>query len=219
MTGDTHALIASYLQSAATVAAVILALFLQVFLVRLRRPALNLSVSMDVEDDDLVLAVRPDKRQDRVFIRGKVWAEKGKESARDAQVLLAGMTRPQSWPVTNPPALGAPLKWAELDAETVTIPSGAWRRVDLLQLWRSTASNAEYGLWTALQKTARQFPPGPRYYLTEPGEYILHLIVTAHEAPSSHWDFRFTYTPALPSSIEELVGQVSNIALVRRRGK
>jgi hypothetical protein len=194
MGNDTAALIASYLQSVATVVAVVIALFLQVWVTRRQRPVLSMSLSTHLADDDLTLTERPGSSGLRCYIRARVHCRTGRGAARNTQVLLMGMERPPSWGAVNPPSVGAPLKWAEVDDLSVTVPSGVWRRVDLLQLWTADVADPPLA-WTALAKTAGQYPPSLRYLLREAGHYTFHLAVTADDAQPSMWRLSFEFDP------------------------
>ena len=51
---STASLVASYLEAVGTIAAVVVALFLQVFLVRIRRPELRVSATLDPADGGML---------------------------------------------------------------------------------------------------------------------------------------------------------------------
>jgi len=114
-----------------TVGAVVVALFLQHFNVRRARPKLSVEFSAQLFDEDMALV---DLDHPNLFIRLKVWTERGRDVARNTQVLLLRIDRP----VNNSPAPVVPsrnLKWADTPSEKLDIPAGIWRRVDFLNLW------------------------------------------------------------------------------------
>jgi hypothetical protein len=123
-------LIASYMEAIGTVAAVILALFLQVVLIRLKRPRLYMTLSSSLGEEDVV--IYQEQAQFNCWIRCKVWAAKGRRPARNAEVFVQRVIRPDSASNTRV-APGGTLQWTSAESVHVSIPSGTWRRVDLLR--------------------------------------------------------------------------------------
>jgi hypothetical protein len=205
--------IAAWLQGVGTVAAVIVALFLELFLVWWRRPRFNLEVSPDPRDRDLTMATRPQDAHHVCWLRGRVYVVDGKKPALNTEVIVQDWRSPGDQDV--PFAHGNTLRWANSDSEVVRIAPGTWRRVDLLT-W--VASIDEHGmpiLWIALQR-ARHYPPRPWYHLIEAGSYELDLVIVADDAMASRWCLRFTYSPAAVETLDDLRRSIQNIQVVRR---
>src|SRR3954454_5340140 len=121
MTGE---LIASYLEAFGTIAAVVLALFLQVVLVRLRRPRLHVTLSLDKLDGDVaVTRAHPVESAFTVWIRLKVWNYPKKRHATNSQVFVQRLAWPDTSSVLYPFAAGSPLNWSETSADTAMIAS------------------------------------------------------------------------------------------------
>src|SRR4051812_43759685 len=85
---DLSMQIAAWLQGIGTVAAVVLALFLQVFLVWLRRPKVRLEVSLDIRDQDLVTASRPEREHYVCWLRARIFVSGRTHSAINAEVVV-----------------------------------------------------------------------------------------------------------------------------------
>jgi hypothetical protein len=209
----------------ATVATVAIALFLQWWLVRRRRPVLGLDLSQKPIDEDLA----PLDFEDRMefWLRVKVLASPKKDTAHNVEVLLLKVTRP---PHAESPGLvpTRQLAWADTPTERPAIPAGTWRRVDVLKLVapRNTADPLtlvpalkEYDEDRASSRSRRY--SGERYHLNDEGNYEFVLALTADEAESSWWRLTFSYTspgeivrtgPQATASLQ-LVPRITNIVL------
>ena len=117
--------ITAWLQGIGPVAAVILALFLQVVLVWLKRLRLDLTLSVDPQEQDLIAKRLRDYDQYNCWLRARVSARRGKDPALNAEVViqdwrspsgqqdvpfataihLDGRTRITTW-LESPPVLG-----------------------------------------------------------------------------------------------------------------
>jgi hypothetical protein len=205
--------IAAWLQGIGTVAAVVLALFLQVFLVWLRRPRIRLETSLDLRDQDLIVASRPEREHYICWLRARIFVADRTHSAVNAEVVV------QDWRSSSnqeaPFAHGNSLRWANSPDELVRIPSGAWRRFDLISWMASSNEASEPVLWIALRQ-AHTYPPQSWFQLKEPGAYELDLIVVADNMTPSRWTFKFTYRPTIVESLDDLRKVVTDIGLVRK---
>jgi hypothetical protein len=210
---DLSMQIAAWLQGIGTVAAVVLALFLQVFLVWLRRPKVRLEVSLDIRDQDLVTASRPEREHYVCWLRARIFVSGRTHSAINAEVVV------QDW--RSPADQGAPfahgnsLRWANSRDELVRIPSGTWRRFDLICWMASSTVAAEPLLWIALRH-AKTYPPPSWFQLREAGIYEIDLMVVADNMKPSRWSFRFTYNPAMVENLDDLRDAVKDVELVRK---
>jgi len=122
----TAELVASYIAALGTVSAAVLALFLQVFLVNKQRPQLQLTLSDDIDDEDVVLH-ELDRSFDH-YLRVKVWAQPKRKSANRVRGLLVRATRPKEAGDTSTRKISdGPFKWSGSDSiENVDIAPGTW---------------------------------------------------------------------------------------------
>src|SRR4051794_38534605 len=86
--------IAAWLQGVGTVAAVVVALFLEVFLVWWRRPRFTLEVSLDPQQKDLVSATRAERDHHVCWLRGRIFVADGKKPALNAEVVVQDWLSP-----------------------------------------------------------------------------------------------------------------------------
>jgi hypothetical protein len=210
--GNLSMEIAAWLQGVGTVAAVIVALFLEVFLVWWRRPRFTLEVSLDPQQKDLVTATRIERDHYVCWLRGRIFVADGKKPALNTEVVVQDWQCPTDQDV--PFAHGNSLRWANSKDELVRIAPGTWRRVDLLAWMASISEAGTPTLWIALQH-ARDYPPRPWFHLTAAGDYEVDLVVIADNSAASRWRLSFTYRPAVVESIDDLLAAVGNIRLVR----
>src|SRR5258707_1014170 len=111
-----------------TVGAVLVALFLQVFLVWWRAPRLTLSFDPSPADDDIALV---DWDDFVMALRVKVHNANGKATASGTQVLLERIVMPPQEKINTIQSRN--LAWSDdVPGDTVPIPGGTWRRVDTL---------------------------------------------------------------------------------------
>jgi len=190
-------LVISSLEAAGTVSAVVLALFLQVILVRFRRPRLHLTLSTDIADQDAVGVVDPAGNGQAAWIRVRVWNYPKKRQADNVQVLVHYIETPAD--AENDPyraSTGEVLNWAETATETINIPAGIWRRVDILQARVNFAElQASSVWWLCLHRVNDRYPAPKRHWMTEQGDYCIGLIATADDCDPSYWTLTFRYVP------------------------
>jgi len=212
--GDNSSMeIAAWLQGVGTVAAVIVALFLELFLVWWRRPRFDFTISLDPRDNDLSTYEREGHDQYVSWLRGKVHVTDGKVPALKVEVLVQDWRSPENQDV--PFAHGNSFNWANSEDEVVRVAPGTWRRVDLLAWMASINEPGIPTLWIPL-RSARGYPPRSWFHLTKSGDYELDLVVVADNSMSSRWCLKFTYAPRIVESIEDFRASVTNVQLVRR---
>jgi hypothetical protein len=208
----------------ATVAAVLLALFLQWWRVEKRRPVLRLTFSDDLKKEDLAPLDFEDRLE--LWVRLKVRARPKKATARNVEVLLLRVHRPP-----NAEYLGLvpsrQLAWADTPNERPSIPAGTWRRVDVLKLVARLDGAGPPVLAPALKEYDDVAGPqasrysGERYHLTDEGDYAFDLALTADEMESTWWHLTFSYTSPSETVLkdnqvkakarEQLVPRITNI--------
>jgi hypothetical protein len=232
--------IAALIGAIGTVAAVLLALFLQVILVRLRRPVLRVEFSADPGDEDME-ALDVENRSE-YWIHAKVWNQNKRASAKNVEATLLRVKRPAEALNKRVVPVG-PLKWTELPHTRVEIASGTWRRVDLLayRIIRPVPSSARTApqlrrLWDALRHDHGHYPsttpilmmatmtaitrpqishrqPSRRHHLDDSGYYEADFVLSCDDAEPSFWRLSFTYLPASesPRDALDLCSHISNI--------
>lgn len=201
------ALVGNYLQAVGTIAAVVVALFTQVYLVNRNRPALVVTLSTDLAEEDIaVLEVEPAEKAGRrpngtsdddgyleCILRVKVWAMPKKRSARDTQAILLQLRRPPSRTTAISKVPDGLFKWAGASYdEKIDIPTGTWRRLDILR-YRQGANDATAILAPALNKpeTTVRWPPGGRTTLPHRGGYTVEFAISCDEARPTFWRLEF----------------------------
>jgi hypothetical protein len=190
VSNDTAELIASYVEAIATLLAVLLALFLQVILVRLRRPRLYVTLTTDITEEDI--AIDDDNGKLNCWIRCKVWAAPRKQPARNAEVFVQRVHRPPDAANTREVPGGA-LMWSHQEATQVSIPAGTWRRVDLLRYWIHEPAS-EPTVTLGLARTADRPPWSRGHRLDEDeGVYQVDFVVAADDVDPSFWRLQYTY--------------------------
>jgi hypothetical protein len=196
--------VANLFSAIGTVGAVVVALFLQHFNIRRARPRLSLGFSDELYDEDVVLV---DLDNPNLFIRLKVWADRGRDVARNVQVLLLRIDRP----VNTAPTPAVPsrnLKWADTPNEKLDVPAGIWRRVDFLNLWADKTAPDAHSLLPMLYQYDEQWPPNSRHFLRDPGTYRATLAVVADNADSTFWAVDFHYAPGPVGKLVDLCSQL-----------
>ncbi len=206
-----------------TIAAVIVALFLQYVLVLRQRPKLYLSFSSDRESEDIVA---DDGREvSRVFIRFKVHAATGRSTAHNVEVFLMRARRPAS-AIVRRPVPDRPFKWAGRGtSRQINIPSGAWRRFDLLHYRIEHEGERRQLLTPALFQEddidPMTLPAGDHWYLKDPGAYEFEISLTADGIDATEWTVHFDFAPASAGNADELITHITNLTWSengRRRG-
>jgi hypothetical protein len=189
-----------------TALTIAVALFLQWFLVRHQRPKLSLSFSDALEKEDIA-PVQLEQRAE-LWVRLRVDAAAKKKTAHNVEVLLLRVSRPVGGNTIVVPS--RQLSWADTPDERLAIPSGTYRRVDILKLFQN---DADPGGPTALRPALKHYPDSPiaanRDLLSDPGKYTFDLAVTADEVEATRWQFSFVYGGGCAYSMIDLMSQVS----------
>lgn len=206
--------ISSVSAAVATVAAVILALYLQIYLVRSRRPVLALSVSLDPAYEDVVSLQYADSCE--LWIRVKVSARPGRSTAKNVRVRLLQAIRPPE--SKNTVAVAArEFEWSESTEAQVEIPSASWRRFDLLRYWVELKGDKRRVLIPVFRYHRTRFPHTERHWLNEPGMYRLILSVSADDIDAAVWEFSFVHTPGTSTVATDLLNQISQFEYRKMR--
>lgn len=184
-------LIAAYLSAIGTVAAVIVALFLQVFIVRWRRPKLVVRLVLDREAGDLEAWRRRSTGVVNCWLGVRVEATRGRDAARNVRAYLLKVVRPgSSLAVGNYPAAG--LDWTNSGgADAIQIPSGGWRRLTLLR-YIAAVDGREACLMPTTVLPVRE-PYNERYLLSVPGQYSLVFEISADGIDPELWCLSFQH--------------------------
>ena len=218
----TAELIASYAEAVGTLGAVGVALFLQVYLVRKRRPRLVTSFSNEIDGGDVGLLMREYDGGMEVYIRIKVWALKGRNSAKSTRVALLSVTRP---PESDRPTLRVPdglFKWSGSSfSESVDIAPGTWRRLDVLR-YTQLAEDDRPILAPALNRPANttEWPPSARARFEAEGEYSIDLVVSCDDSEPTFWRLKFRHAIPVQESTRaedpsDLAARIQSVALSR----
>jgi hypothetical protein len=189
----TSELVASYLEAIGTVSAVILALFLQVYLVWKRRPRLSLAYSAGARDNDYRNVEKADFCEH--WLQFRVMAKSGTVAARDVEVFVASVRRPDGSSIEAVPT--GTLEWTDAGVGRVKIPSGTWRRVDLLCYWYGRHVDGDPVLAVVLHNPhgpiPPPMPPSRRHHLTDPGRYEIEFYISSDESQSTRWLMTFNH--------------------------
>jgi hypothetical protein len=210
---STASLVASYLAAIGTIGAVVVALFLQVILVRIHRPVLSVDFSLDPRSGDMVAGKTHGGYTECYFIV-KVRAKAKKDAARNVEAFLVQVIRPPKAKNEGvvPSAL---LDWSSTQgARHVDIPSGTWRPLGLLR-YRSETREQEETLRVSLNLPLK-FPFHSRYILDDPGPYELIFELSADGVNPTLWRLSFTHDPVVVDDPKNLLkDRVQNIRCER----
>jgi hypothetical protein len=189
-----------------TALTIAVALLLQWALVLHHRPKLSLSFS-DVLGDEDIAPVQLDQRAE-LWVRLRVNAGAGKKTAHNVEVLLLRVWRPAGGKTSVVPS--RQLSWADTPDERLALPSGTYRRVDVLKLFQN---EGDPGGPTALRPALKHYPDSPiavgRDLLSDQGKYTFDLAVTADEVEATRWQFSFVYNGGPACSMVDLMPQLS----------
>jgi hypothetical protein len=189
-----------WLIAVGTIGAALAALYIGVWRDRWRRPQLSLKyvpLSVDPLSTDQVVVDDPPHKNTSAYVRLRVLAKQDRTAAEGVEVMVTGaralVARPADPPITEPKAIaidGMSLQWSYASGYVSdpvtprTIPSGAYRHVDLLEV----RSLVEYEVRPPLSAivAVRPFPGGERSMVTA-GEFEVDLAVTASNAPPKRY--------------------------------
>lgn len=224
------ATLADWLQAAGTIAAVVLALFLQVFLVWARRPKPMVWYSDDAEaDDDIVYFEGLDHAQYiECYVRVRVFIGRRKKTATGMRALLLQVHRPDATDGTLkvPDCL---FKWSGPSfAEDNVVPPGTWRHLDVLrfrnELGQDGGPDGDPILTPALNRPGRgntdeHWPPSARNRLTAAGWYAIDFVLSCDDGKATYWRLEFYFSLPEPESSNrtamELCNRLQGIAVDR----
>jgi len=215
---STAELIASYIGALGTVSAVVLALFLQVFLVNRRRPRLHVTLSNEIDDEDIVLLELD--RSFAYFLRVKVWAQPKRKAANRVQGLLLSVTRPkEAGDTTTRKVPDGAFKWSgSALIDEVDIAPGTWRRLDIL-CYAQQRDWERPILAPAMNRPTMttHWPPSMRSRLTDAGDYAIDFVISCDEAIPTFWRLTFRLEPGGALKAADLASHVKNPKIERLR--
>lgn len=186
------ATIISLLESLGTVAAVLVALFTQVYLVRARRPSLTMTFSDNPAMEDIVITRSPDGDVIELWIRLRVEARSRRRTAREAQVRLVKVKRsPQDTNRQGVPS--GPMIWSSTGPQPQSILSGMWLRVDVLRYRVRSPGYPDHQL--EVEVGFEFSPKNTQSVLGAEGEYELVMLLGADDGDTTAWAFIFNHHP------------------------
>ncbi|MEX5709074.1 hypothetical protein AB1484_12375 [Parafrankia sp. FMc6] len=202
-----------------TVAAIWLALFLQVTLVERRRPVLYLAFSDDRGEQDLSII----DLEDVVYFayRPRVYAKASKETARNVEILLLRARRPENG-VNQFHIPDRSFRWTGIGGRLADIPPGTWRRFDLLNYVVDRRDEVPRsallaGIIPDSQETSPSDPIDRRWYLDDPGRYEFEVAVTADGMNAAGWRVTFDFSPGMFENTDLMRTHVGNIKYERMK--
>jgi hypothetical protein len=193
----TGELIASYVEAVGTISAVVVALFIQFYLVEKRRPALVVTLDESLEDRDLavvdghskiVRAAELNESGEKLeyhefYLRIKVWALPKRRSATGVQAAIVQGRRTNGGDtrLAGPEGL---LKWSgPTYNESVNIAPGTSQRVDVLRYGQIGPDESPV-LIPVINRPGHttHFPPNPTSRYSESGTYRIEIVVSCNDA-------------------------------------
>lgn len=207
----TVATIISLLEALATVAAVLVALFTQVYLVRARRPSLAMTVSDDVASEDIIIIRSPNGDTVELWIRLRVEARDKRRTATGVQVRLAKVTRPVH--DTNRQVVpSGPMAWSSVGPQPQSILSGMWLRLDVLRYRIRSSDYPDHQLEVEVGYHFR--PDDQQTVLGAEGEYEVVMLLGCNDGDTTTWTFAFDHHPNPAAKTDhELRALIRNIRL------
>lgn len=217
LNGET---LSSYLEAAGTVAAVIVALFIQVYLVWRRRPDLSLSISEDRDSEDNVV-VRLEGHDPPIiefWVRAKVAVRNGRDAADGVKVIVAKAERPAWDPIKKVIPSGHPLAWSSIGGAAQTILPGTWLRVDVLR-YRIQCPQYPRQVEMAVTPGSHGFDNKDlQRVLGADGQYSITVLLGGRNCKTSTWKISFHHlADTAAETDEEIMNQIRNIRVSRVR--
>ncbi len=214
-------LIANYLEAFGTIGAVIVALFVHVYLAWRKRPHLTIAspvadTSPESAEDFVVIrgADGADKKIVEFWVRLRVCARAGKRTARNVQARVAQVRRldgPQDRVVPS-----GPLIWSSVGPAPQSILSGSWLRLDVL---RYRIEHPIYRRQLEVE-VGYEFDPKDIQTVLGNGRYALDFLLGADDIDTSHWRLTFEHNAnPLAETDEDLSAQIKIINLVELRSE
>lgn len=198
---------ADWLTAVGTVAAVVVAVFLQAWIswrARGRRPKLSLSFDR--------FAYAWERQLDATeirYLRLAVTNARGKHAAEEVEVLVLKIDGgPRGSGVVDRWFTNAALRWPNLrlaDPPRVTVSPDATRYVDV-GCWRQSSENQ---LPRFLFELALDMKPHSEKHLLEPGEYKIEMAVVPRNADSTRWIVTLSFESAADDNLQPRTPQWS----------
>jgi hypothetical protein len=179
-----------------TVGAVVLALWLQVYRERRRKPSLRLVYSAADPASEAWAPVYREGHQ-ALWLRFSVCNATGKDTARDVQVLVTRVVTPRERSELVP---GGPLHWTDLRSPTIDLPAGISRKVDVAQLELPASTQAGTVLWLKVSPVE-----GDTRHRLEPGSYDVELAVTAQGVDAVFYNAKLDFEDVPEDDPKDLV--------------
>lgn len=205
--------IATSLEAFGTIAAVIVALFVQVYLVWRRRPSLTMSIASSADEEDMVIIADSDSNPTiiEVWVRLRVYAKRSRRTARGAQVRLVKVKRPRKEDVQLV-VPGGPMIWSSIGPQPQSILSGMWLRLDVLRYRVATPGYPPHQLEV---EVGYEFAPTDKQsVLADEGRYELTMLLGADDVDASTWRLTFDHQPnSAARTDEELRALIRNVEL------
>jgi hypothetical protein len=211
-------LIANYIEALGTLAAVVLALFLQVFLVRRKRPGFWVEYSADPTEEDIRNLDRDSFSEH--WERFRVHTYRRKHAAKNTEIFVTKVRRPPS-PTPREAVPAGNLEWSDAGVSSCNIPSGTWRRSDILCYWHGDSAS-EPALSVVIHSPTTPSPPpmplSERHILRDIGSYAIEFYISCDEADPVKYQMTFNhlgvskdYVPGRRMSAEQLGRRIANV--------
>lgn len=177
--------VAAILAAAGTLAAVILALYLQYWQDRRTRP--SLSLHFDPSTADISIVDRPPWVE--VWVRFRVANARGRKTARRVSVLALNVRRLDGGAVSRDTIPVRELSWSDVERGDMDIPPGVERRIDVVNVYR--ARTAEESAGKPWPETGMGIALYPRVWdgrdFLGKGDFEIELLLTAEDADATTW--------------------------------
>lgn len=211
-TSSTIQAISSIFEAVGTVGAVIVALFLQIYRVWRRKPSLSLTFDPSASDDDIALVDWDDYL---MALRVKVHNAKGKATSLGTQVVLERVVMPPQEKGNSIQSRN--MAWSDdVPGDTVSIPSGTWRRADICLIIVNRPDEDSYIFTPGLKRYDTTWPPSRRWRLTASGRYSFQLMVSGDNCDATRWSISFDHhRPNEVSEISQLRSIIRNVEIER----
>lgn len=215
LTGINGAGVADWLTAIGTLGAVVVALWLQWWLVRQRRPSLKLEFESARDRVDVVQRVssphEPLEYRSH-WVRPRVTNRRRCDSAENVEVLLVSVEASDGIPGSpSPPTSaerlleGLPLKWSEVDSTKVSIPPGAARHFDLLHVDNlRVEADGEHVKGGAPIRFDVYPVPLAKYHRAFRTRYEVTLALTARDTDAAFYNTIVTYDLQWHEDMDEM---------------
>lgn len=183
--------IASFLEAAGTISAVLVALFIGVYLDRRRRPRLRLEFNQ--ASDDVVVTTSPDGSILELWVRVRVLAAASRRTATNTQVRLVDARRVGADGPTRVPVPTGSMIWSSEGPAPQSLLSGMWRHVDIL---RYRVRDPRFAAPQLEVEVGYEFQPDEKQsVIQDEGRYELEFLLGADDGTTSSWRLAFDHQP------------------------